>query len=146
MVELRDIRALYEDYIAAVVELERNRKPLAGIFGFGGGPKDDPCHDRFVEELTALLRDFAGQEPDSAQIRSVLEYIYAAPQENREPAAAYWMLIAVHGLTLELIDGLTPEDAAALYSAYAGGCPRWKRMPVQTKLLEALALISNKTK
>ncbi len=132
------VRALYEDYLDRVCELERNRKPGAGIFGLKGGPKDDPCHDRFAEELEKLLAEFAASDPGSEEIRAVLSYMHELPPMHREPRSAYWMLIAVHGLGLELTEGLSREDAAALRSRYARLYPRWERLPAQKKLLAAL--------
>jgi len=132
------IRALYEAYLDTVGTLERNRKPGEGIFGLKGGPADDPCHDRFVDDLTAAIADFAAQEPASGECRAVLEHMFTAPSCHRALKSAYWILIAVHGLTPPLIGRLAAADAAALHGLYGREYRRWERLPVQKQVLEAL--------
>ena len=138
MAELSDVRALCEAYIAKVESLEHNRKPGEGIFGLKGGPSDDPCHDRFADELRALLDQYASEEHRPEEVREVLSYIYTVPLAHREPKSAYWMLVAVHGLTLVLVEALDPASAAALRRRYATDYPRWERLPVQKQVLAAL--------
>lgn len=132
------IRALYETYLDTVEMLERNRKPGDGIFGLKGGPADDPCHDRFADDLEAAIADFSAQEPSSEEIRGVLEYMYDLPSSHRDSKTAYWMLIAVHGLTPPLIGGLSAADAAALCERYGSEYRRWERLPVQKQVLNVL--------
>lgn len=138
MTELSDIRALYEAYIAEVERLERERKPGEGIFGLKGGPADDPCHDRFVDQLRTLLGAFASEAHSPDELRDALSYIYSVPLAHREPRSAYWMLIAVHGLTQALAEKLDPPSAQALRRQYEKDYPRWERLPVQRQLLELL--------
>ena len=68
----------------------------------------------------------------------MLAYIYRAPSEHREPLTAYWMLQAVHGLTVPLIGFLDPSDARTLGEEYAGTYRRRDRFPAQKKALAAL--------
>ena len=132
------IRALYEAYIAQVERLERDRKPGDGLLGLGSAPKDDPCHDRFATELEALLKEMRAQWPAPDVVRDVLTYVYRAPSEHREPQSLYWMLRAVHGLTVELVPLLLPTDAKELRDAYAKEYRRWDRFPAQKRVLAAL--------
>ena len=138
MTGLAEIRSLYQEYLDAAERVERERKPGDGLFGLGKKPSDDPCHERFTTALETALRDFAAPGPDSRQVREVLAHIYEAPVEHREPASAYWMLNAVHGFTLELIERLSTEDAAALLARYAEAFPRRERLPVQQQVYTAL--------
>ena len=64
--------------------------------------------------------------------------IYDAPQRDRAPKCAYWMLVAVQGLTRPLLGDLAPEDAAALRRQLEKAYPRYARMPVQNELLREL--------
>ena len=133
-----EIHALYREYLNEAERVERERKPGEGLFGLGKKPADDPCHERFAKALETALKDFAALEPDSPRVREVLSHIYRAPAEHREPLSAYWMLCAVHGFTLELIDRLDAEDAAALFNGYAKEFRRWERLPVQQQVYAAL--------
>ena len=132
------MRALYEGYIAKGEQLERDKKPGAGLLGLTRGPKDDPCHKQFLDDLQALLADAQAAEPDSEEVRQALAYIYRAPQEHAEPLSVYWMLQAAHGATLGLIGRLEPADARALRDDFAKMYRRWERLPAQKKVLEAL--------
>ena len=135
---LARLEKLYADYLKTVQDLEDNRKLGEGMFGFKGGPADNPCHDRFAQDLGAVLEEFDRQEPDSADARAVMEYVYDASVRFPKPKTASWMLLAVHGLTAPLIDRLTPEDAQALCKAYSARYRRWERLPNQVELLKKL--------
>ena len=128
---------LLEDYLAAAWQQERNRKPTE-LFGLKFGPSDDPLHDRFAQDMAALLSDFASEHPDSAALRSMLTKLFGAAEENPDPKSAHWMLVAIQGLARELIPGLSREDAAALASDYGSAWPRRARLPVQDDVLKAL--------
>lgn len=133
-----DLRALYEAYIAKAEQLERDRKPGDGLFGFGKKTADDPCHEQFAADLEALLHAILAQAPSSDEVSRILAYIYRAPSEHPEPKTVYWMLRAVHGLTVELAGRLAPQDAKALRDTYAKEYPRRERFPAQKNVLAAL--------
>ena len=132
------LESLYDDYLDTVIRLESERKFGEGLFGLKSGPKDNPCHDRFDQDLKVLLLDLKPGETDSALLREVLEYMYDVPLQNPNPKSAYWMLIAVQDLTKDLIKGLTPKDADALAERYIENYPRSQRLPVQTELVKLL--------
>lgn len=136
---LDEARRLYEEYEAKFQAQERKRKPLEGSFGLGGGPGSYHCHDEFVEQVKALLHAPETEALSPEGTRLLLEYIYFAPA--RHPGgqdAVYWMKLAVHGLTMELLPRLEPEDAKTLYSAYRDAYPRRNRLPAQEALLAEL--------
>ena len=135
---IESLQELYNDYLEKALQVERNRRPGEGLFGIGKKPSDDPCHQRFLENLKDWLDRFSGEEPDSASIREVLAWIYRAPKENPEPNSAYWMMIAAQSLTTALIPRLNAADAAAIGADFAAAYKRWERMPVQTQILNAL--------
>lgn len=135
---LRSLRALTSAYLDRVAELERNRKFPEGLFGIKGGPKDDPCHERYAEDARALLTAFAASKPGSEDTAAVLRELFSAAEANRDAQCAYWMLIAVQGLGLPLVEALTPADAAALCGAYRKQYPRRMRLPVQDEILKRL--------
>ena len=132
------LESVYDGYLETITRLESERKFGEGFFGLKSGPKDNPCHDRFDQDLKVLLQDLTPGETDSALLREVLEYMYDAPLQNPNPKSAYWMLIAVQDLTKDLIRGLAPEDADALAARYIENYPRNQRLPVQTELVKLL--------
>ena len=135
---IAEVKEIYEDYIEKVRKLEKEKKPADGLLGFGKKISDDPCHDVFAEKLEKILNEFAAIEPPSDKVYEVLAYIYHAPAENTEYESAYWMLNAVHGLTLSLVGRLSPQDADKLCELYEKDIPRRKRLPVQKKVASVL--------
>lgn len=136
---LEEIAGLYEAYVDEFHRLERYRRPLEGAFGLGGGPQNYPCHETFARDLEELLGRFAAQAPSSDQVGPALRYVYfTAPDRWKLESAVYWMLLAVQGLTLELIPLLDSTEAEMLYKAYQDAYPRRQRLPVQTKVSAAL--------
>lgn len=133
-----EIIALYDAYIEKVNELERTRKVTDGLLGITKGPKDDPCHDRFAEDLEQKLKEFAAAEPAPEEVCSLLEFIYSAALKNRDNNMVYWMFTAVHTLALDLIRLLDRADAGKLYQQYSKDYPRWERLPAQKKTLKEL--------
>ncbi len=132
---LEEVTSLYEAYLEEFYRLERNRKPMEGAFGFGGGPQHYPCHNQFAGDLEQLLQTFGSRSPSSQEVGPVLQYIYfTAPDRWKAEPSVYWMLMAVHGLTLELVRLTEPSEAAPLYNAYQRVYPRRSRLPVQKKL------------
>lgn len=141
MTGMNEVQRLYEEYISWVRQLEEKRKPGDGLLGLGKGPADDPCHDRFAGELEGLLEKIAGEGLPSGQIQAILTYIYRIPLENQDTQTAYWMLMAVHGLTLGLLGQITPAQAQTLWEGYKADYPRWERLPVQKQVLSTLNML-----
>lgn len=133
-----EFQELYRAYLEDAAAAERNRRPGDGLLGIGKGPGDHPCHDRFAGELEAMLNGFAALKPDSAEVKPVLDYIFSVPPESRALQSAYWMLLAVHTLTLPLIPFLNSTDAAVLRETYEKTYPRRDRFPAQKSVLSAL--------
>ncbi len=140
---LERIGNLFDEYLKAAQLLEDNRKP-SELFGLKFGPSDDPLHEHFAEKLGSILRDAEAENPESAQIRPLLEKIYYAPKEYPKPKSAFWMLIAVQGLTQNLIQKLDSADAGELYELYEKNWPRRTRLPVQDAVAKALRNKSRK--
>ena len=132
------LRALYESYIAKGIQLERDKKPGAGLLGLTAGPKDDPCHRKFLDDLQEMLAGAQAAALPSGEVCQALAYIYRAPLEHKEPLSVYWVLQAAHGATLGLIGLLEPADARTLRDDFARMYRRWERLPAQKKVLEAL--------
>lgn len=136
---LEQVRELYESYTAEFTRLESNRRLGAGMFGLGGGPRDYPCHERFGKDLEKLLRQAASHP---ARAGEILEYVYFASLGRRKDAV-YWMMTAVHGMTLELAGQLSPQEAGRLLARYQEAYPRREWLPVQKKVAAALKARAN---
>ncbi len=138
---LSRLEALIRDYTDQVQELERNRKIGDGLFGLRPGPADNPCHDRFAADVKKLLDDCRDTAPDSGECAALLRRLFTAAEPWRELKSAYWMLIAVQGFGMDLVDRLNHADAAALAEHYAAQYPRHERLPVQDKILKKLRAV-----
>ena len=138
MTPLLQVQHLYNTYMEQAEEAEKNTPFASGIFGLGKRASDDPCHDRFIQNLTALMAQFKEEGIDSAALREVLAFVFQAHAEYQVPASTHWMLIAAHSTTLDVIPLLNREDAAALCAQYEKAFKRRERMPVQTKIVKLL--------
>ena len=139
MSTLEDVQGLYEAYQDQARALERASKPWERLFGLVGGPQSHPCHEQFIQSLEQTLRAAADRPLPAVEAAALLDYIYfPAPARRRSQDSSCWMRVAVHGLTLDLIPLLRPEDARALRGRYQGDYPRRSRLPVQEKVLDAL--------
>ncbi|MBR0161318.1 MAG: hypothetical protein IJQ02_08585 [Oscillospiraceae bacterium] len=131
-------QSLISEYLKNVESAERSQSPTDGLLGTKGGVRDHPCHDRFVSDLEFFLNTVTADAPDSDRVRELLRALCAAPLAASVPKSAYWMLLAVQGMIIPLVDLLTPEDAAGFSEEYASLYPRRERLPAQQKLLDAL--------
>lgn len=132
-----ELEGLYQDYEEQYRQSERRRKPGEGMFGLGRGPGDHPCHGQFAQDMEELLGRYEAQGPAPAEAAQVLDYIYFAPV-SREDRALYWMMLAVHALTGELVERLSPEDAGDLLQRYRKTYRKSGWLPAQEKLMAAL--------
>lgn len=133
-----DIKQICDEYIAEAERLESERKIGDGLFGIGKKPADDPCHDKFADDMEKAFAEIAKESPDSSSVREILSYIYHLPKEHDKPASVFWMLNAIHVFTLPLIEFLSSDDAKLLTSGYASDYRRWDRLPAQEQVYKAL--------
>ena len=139
------IESLFRDYCEEVAKLTKEARPFAGMFGFGSGPKDDPCHARFVE---AVNREAARQAEDKVpaeEAKQTVGLLLSLQQSCDREGLVYWTCMAVHGAALPLIPLLHPEDAKEICDAYAKALPRRMRMPLQERVMKALAARAKET-
>ena len=138
MTSFSDIKAIYEEYMAKVIQLESERKITDGLFGMGKKTSDDPCHDKFADDIKAAVDDFIEGKPDASQVREVMEHMLRYPADNRQPVCSFWMLCAVQAHAEALVPMLAADDAQQLQKMYGKLFPRWDRLPVQQKLYAEL--------
>lgn len=132
---METLRQLYCDYLAQYAQLRKARKFSDGLFGMPRSPEREHCHTQFAETMRSWLAQQAAAPEDP---EAVLSYIYFAPQTEKTDKETYWMLLAIHGMTLELIKALSPAAAALLLARYEKAYPRRGCLPAQKQVLAAL--------
>lgn len=142
---LKEIQRIYENYLTETAYLAATRKPADGRLDLGNGPGSDPCHERFAELLEQALESLASASPSSEQVEAVLRFIYDMPHVHKDNKLVYWMLVAVHTLTKNLIQLLSSDDAAVLNVWYNETYPSAVRLPNQRKIEARLRSSSKKT-
>ncbi len=132
-----EVRRRIDAYLDEIDQIIAQSKPGQGLFGFGTSPKNDPCNERFLTGMQSWFEQFALTAPLSDETEEVMEVVFTAQEERRQDFV-FFMLSAIHGMTIPLIDCLSPDAAERLAAAYERRIPRTQRMPVQLKLLDDL--------
>ena len=130
------LQAVLDTYDGDVREVEKKRRPMDGVLGFGRAPADDPCHgrmDKAVEELFAAAGDASAEEAADA-----LELLLGAAGAYEGPEYAKLSLVAAQRHALETAARLRAEDATRLLDAYMKAYPRKRQFPIQKKIVQAL--------
>ena len=130
---MEELEQLYGAYLDLVAQLNRNRKLWDGAFGLGGGPADNPCHEKLVRDVEAALADL-----DPTRRPQAVEYILRQPLEHKVDPVVYYTLMAAQGATIPYLSALPVVQAKALRGWFEQTFPRRERMPCQDKVLAAL--------
>ncbi|MCR4923996.1 MAG: hypothetical protein K5931_08340 [Lachnospiraceae bacterium] len=138
MKSVKDIKLLYEEYFESVKRVQRSRGAFEGILGFGKKLSNEPCHFEFQKKLKDYLDEIKSDMPESETLKEILSFIYCIHREQKSEPSIYWMLIAVHMDTLELIEGLSSKDADELLKLYGRLFKKHERLPAQNKLYDKL--------
>ena len=139
MDELEQLREQYRQYHNQVQKVRLDAKPFAGVFGIGAGPKDDPCHMAFFHGVEETCKGFADAPVSADTAAAVIRYVVTAQTEGEKEGITYWPMMAAHGTILPLIPLITKEQASELKALYEQTVPKRERMPLQDKVLKALA-------
>ena len=131
-------REIIEQYIEALAEADKHRKPGSGILGIGPGPGDDPCHMAMDEQVAALTAEMAENETDPAVIGELVKAILEAEQSRKWPEAAKWAVLATQRHTIPLITGMNQSDRKDVLAWFEKAYPRRLRMPIQKQIINAL--------
>ena len=126
------INKLIEDYIAQVKEAARTSKPLSGLFGMKGGISDSPCHLAFYNALKEVT------ESEDCDAYETVGLLLRADSAYEAPKAGLFMLTAVQGLAIPLVEKLSAGQKAEFRQYFDEKIPRRKRLPVQDQLYKAL--------
>ena len=131
-------REILNEYREGLEKDRKNRKPLSGIFGFGAGPGDDPCHEILDRQAGQLMEELGAGEPAPEETAELVNAVFRAEGSEAWPEYARLALIAIQRHTLPLISRMNPGDRAELAAWYEKQYPKHKRLPVQKIILQEL--------
>lgn len=117
---MEELEQLYGAYLGLVAQLNRDRKLWDGAFGLGGGPADNPCHEKLVRDVEAALAAL-----DPAQRPQAVEYILRQPLEHKDDLVVYYTLMAAQGATIPYLWTRPRRCGAGLSRPFpaGSGCP-----------------------
>lgn len=130
------IHEMIVEYLGKYNAAVKKARPGAGLFGFGSGPKDDPCHAEFLEKLAAYTDSLTAVPPEEANAAVRLVIGYAL--DRSLPECCHWVFVAAERCTFGLISEMLPEERAVLLAQYEKAVPRLQRFPVEKELVRAL--------
>ena len=71
-------REILNEYREGLEKDRKNRKPLSGIFGFGAGPGDDPCHGILDRQAEQLMTELGTEEPAPEETAELVNAVFRA--------------------------------------------------------------------
>ena len=133
--EFQSILSAYQEDLNA---LAKSLRPGDGVFGFGRKPGEDPCHERFDEQVSELAKTWAQPDRERDEAAELTRGMLRCDGELTLPVYAQGMLIAIQRHTLSLIPRLTEEEAREIRLWYEKQYPFYRRVPIQKDVLRAL--------
>ena len=137
MIDLTSLRSIYEEYDEIALKVRQNASPFAGIMGLGNDPRKDRCHMEFYNKVKDWLEEFRSSSPGPDDVYSVVYEILNAA-DCRRKTETFWFNFSAHGLVVELIPLMTPEQCRQLMEYYDAHFPKLERMPVHKTLYKEL--------
>ena len=134
---LKQLQERYAQYTTQAQQVRKKASPLAGIFGIGGGPKDDPCHMAFYQDIQALTDAYLASGPSPESAAQVVDFLLRASKEHSSKDT-YWFMTAAQGHAKKLIPLMTPEACHPLLDWYLTAFPNRLRTPLQEELVSLL--------
>lgn len=131
-------RVIMDGYREGLENDRKKRKPLSGLFGFGAGPGDDPCHEILDRQTAQLTEEAQSEQAGPDETAELVGAVLQAEGNGEWPEYARLALIAIQRHTIPLISGIHPEERAELAAWYEKKYPKRMRLPVQKKILEEL--------
>ena len=131
-------RGIIATYVEELEKAEKNRKPFGGLFGFGQGPGDYPCHETMDRQVAELTAEAADTEESPEETAELVKTVLQAETSRKWPEAARLALLAIQRHTLPLIARMSPEDRGEISAWYADAYPRRRRLPVQRQIVKEL--------
>lgn len=136
MERIQQLKERYARYEQEAQAVRQKAAPLAGLWGWGDDPRNDPCHSRFYDEVGALAGELA--QAEEAVVFEAVRWLLSAP-EHCECADAQWFEYAAQGHCRALIPRLSREHRALLLEYFDAQYPKRERLPVQAEIGKFLA-------
>ena len=137
MMLTEELNEILKEYDLAVQEVQKKRKFMDGVFGFGNHPGNAACHEQLDQKMESLCRR-AAESGDEQEIYALTKAVFEAGDRWEGPEYARLMLVAVQRHAMDLIPMLSSESRKELAAAYDRKYPRRKRLPVQEPLYREL--------
>lgn len=134
---IRELKERYRQYGEEAALVRKKAKPTDGLLGFGNDPRNNPCHQRFYEDVGQWTKEFLATQPDPEDSLEAARFLIAAPKTCGSEES-YGMMYAALGWCRELVDRLDGEGCAELGALLEELYPKRDRMPVQLELLKTL--------
>lgn len=132
------LREALENYRMELEALEKNRKPLDGIFGTGSSVKTNACHERFDHAVEAVMARLREDGASGEEIGEAAAFVLEMAEPDKRLSSLQLFLIAAQRHSLPLIGTIPREQAVSMARRYEKKWPRRFRLPVQTEILKAL--------
>ena len=140
---LDQLQAYYDDYEEKLRKLYDKMSPMAGVWGMGNHPKDDPCNEVFYENVESWTREFLAGSPSSQEAEDAANWILrlAYAQRNKQ---TFWFCSAIQIHAKGLIPLMGQGAALELQNWYDEAYPVLERLPIQREVYKALEKRSGK--
>ena len=131
-------RGIIATYVEELEKAEKNRKPFGGLFGFGQGPGDYPCHETMDRQVAELTAEAADAEESPEETAELVKTVLRAEASRKWPEAARLAVLAIQRHTIPMIPQIGPEDRRKLSAWYSQAYPKRIRLPIQKQVVKEL--------
>lgn len=134
----KELETLYDVYITGMVRQKEGESISDQFANILVGKRRDPLTEKIAADVDALLQEYATGEPQSGEVREVLEYMFTAHQALDQKHPAHMMILALHRSAKHLIPLLSKEDARDLVTLYDQILTKRERLPVNVDAYKLL--------
>ena len=136
-----DFKKAYTDYMKQYKEYMANMS-LSGralnLFGFKGKISKESGFEDFFSEMKTAVAAVCAENPDTDTADGIVEVIFNTRGLYADDEIPEVQFIAVEGTMLDLIPFMSRGKAEEIYKRYSEEYPKYRRLPVQKQLINAL--------
>ena len=140
MMELSELKAIYDAYGEALAQAHRKSSIFSGFFGqrSADDPRSHPCNRDFYEKTGDWISRFAASAVDEQRMLEVSRFVLNAAVNN-EGRPTYWYFLVSQEYITALVPRMMPESCADLAAEYDRNYPKRRRLPIQDRVYEQLS-------